>query len=184
MKYISCIAFILLAGCSLFGKRDGIKDYGEPTSAGFRVIYEDQGSVATGRLTKAEIFALFDQAQAKSARELITGHGVSAGTFDLYARKSTKYKLIDNKNFAIDASNTGFASGVSYGNIIWVCLYSRKVVDRPDQIPEGTPAWTIVEFAVNNVQKWSYGWLDPANPFPALTHELGHRILPNEFHHD
>ncbi len=178
MRLIVIVPLVLIASCSLFGKRDKQKDFGEPTPAGYRVEYTDQGSVASGRLTKAEILLLFDAAQLKAKQDLIADHGVTLQQYELYAR-STSYHLVDNKNFPANVSSTGFASGMTFGSQILVALYTRRVVTVKTDIPPGTPPWTIVRFN----GKWSYGVLDRAKPFPALMHELGHRILPGKFEH-
>ncbi len=185
MRLTAIIPLLLMCSCSLFGKREKQKDWGEPTPAGFRVQYEDQGSVATGRLTKQEILALFDVAQVKAKRELTTRYGVTPQTYDAYASTS-KYLLVDNKNFPTNASSTGYASGMVIGSHVWVALYTRPIpVLSQDQIPLSAPPWTVVKFTTSaGVPKWSYGVLNSANPFPALMHELGHRILPGKFEHE
>ncbi len=184
MRLIAIFSVLLVSGCSLFGKRDKDKDWGEPTPAGFRAQYDDQGSVSTGRLTKQEVLALFDTAQAKAKQDLIAHHGVSGSTYELYAR-SFNYLLVDNKNFATNTSSTGFASGMVFGNQIWLALYGRPApVLGQDLVPASAPPWTVVKFtAGDGTVKWSYGVLNRDNPFPALLHELGHRIQPGKFDH-
>ncbi len=184
MKLVAIIPLLLMCSCSLFGKRDKQEDWGEPTPAGFRIQYEDQGSVATGRLTKHDILGLFDVAQAKAKRELTTRYDVAPQTYDAYAR-SSKYLLVDNKNFPTDASSTGYASGMVIGSHIWVALYTRPApVVIQEDVPVSAPPWTVVKFTTSTgVTMWSYGVLNGTNPFPALMHELGHRILPGKFEH-
>lgn len=184
MRLVAIIPLLLMCSCSLFGKREKQEDWGEPTPAGFRVQYEDQGSVSTGRLTRHKILELFDVAQVKAKQDLINHHGVSSQTYELYAR-SSKYLLVDNKNFPTNSSSTGYASGMVFGSHVWVALYTRPTpVLSQDQIPLSAPPWTVVKFTTSEgVTKWSYGVLNSANPFPALMHELGHRILPGKFEH-
>ncbi len=175
---------VLASGCSLLGKRKKHSDWGESTPAGFRVEYRDEGTVSTGRLTKPEIFGLFDFAQAKAKEALAAKDGVSAETYDLYARKSTNYILVDNKSFPTNDSHTGFAGGITMESRIMVSMYTRREVGDKAKIPTNAPPWTIVEFKnKSGVTRWSYGFLDRTAPFITLYHELGHRILPAKFDH-
>ena len=184
MRLAYVFSMLLMCSCSLFGKRDSRKEWGEPTSAGFRVQYDDQGSVSTGRLTKQEVLALFDVAQAKAKQDLLTHHGVSPETYELYAR-SSRYQLVDNKSFPTDVSSTGHASGMTFGSMVLVALYTRPTpVLSQDLVPTSAPPWTVVHYTpTDGVTRWSYGVLNPVNPFPALLHELGHRIIPGKFEH-
>ncbi len=178
MRILVAVSLALLVGCSLLRGRDKRKDWGEPTLGGFRVQYEDHGTVSSGRLTKSDVFLLFDFAQQNAKHELTTKYGVNPDTYDLYAR-SMHYLLIDNKNFPTSSSPTGFASGYIQNSTIIVALYSRFVARERELVPPGSPPWTVVSFD----GKWSFGLIDPKNPFPALTHELGHKILPGKFNH-
>lgn len=171
---LSLTALTALIGCS---GRDKRPEWTK-TPAGYSVQWYDQGTVATGRLTLAEILNLFDQKAIPSAINHLAQYGATPGEVKR-AAYSHAFRLIDNKNFPTSASGTGFAGGMVQENFIYLALYSRKVVATREEIPVDAPPWTIAAFA----GKWSYGILDPERPFPAIGHELGHTIYGNGFEH-
>jgi len=179
MKNMMVMTLVLLSSCSLFGKKEKLKDWGEPTSAGYRVEWADKGTTSSDRHTKAEILALFDKAMVQGREYLITRYGATLEQVNLYAH-ATRYHLIDDKRIATNASGTGFASGITYETNIYICLMTRSVVGDRESVPADAAPWTIVDLGDG---KWSYGRLDPVRPFPALGHELGHRLYGPGFEH-
>lgn len=169
----------LLAGCSLFGKKEKLEDWGSPTPAGYRVEWKDQGTVAGGTYSQLEIFQMFDEAIARAQKYLVDKYQADVGTTALYAR-STRYYLVDDKRIATNVSGTGFATGITYESNIQICLLSRKEAPPGEAIPTNAAPWTIVDLGGG---RRSYGIIDTARPFPALGHELGHRLYGPGFEH-
>lgn len=173
-------AIVLLIPSVMFGcVKDRLEDWGTPTPAGYRVEWEDQGTVAGGKYSVSEILVMFDAAMVRAQKYLVDVHGVRPEVVELYAR-STRYHLVDNKGIPEASSPTGYAAGITYENDIFVCLMHREVAASRELIPDYAAPWTIVALADG---KYSYGWVDPAWLFPALEHEIGHRIYGQSFEH-
>lgn len=168
----------VLLGCSMF-KKKGSDEWGEPTPAGYRVEWTDKGTTSGGVKTKPEILALFDLAIDRAQHYLIDKYGADRGKVALFAR-GTRYHLVDDKRIPTDASGTGFASGITYEGHIQICLMSRRVAASRGAVPSTAPPWTVVDLGDGT---WSYGVIDEARPFPALGHELGHRLYGAGFEH-
>lgn len=148
---------------------------------GYFVYYQDQGSVATGRLTLDEIYLLHSQTIDRAVQEL-NREGVPLDEGYAMAR-SYNWLLVDNVAFIASDGRTWVTGEIlrRHGQI-WVAMYAR-VEGYTTAVPSDAPPWTI-RIGFSGDVDWSrWGALDRNNAFPASKHELGHALLGRCYEH-
>lgn len=175
MVRFCALALLVLA---LSACRDDL-DRADHTPAGWPVRWKEQGTLAQGFHTKAEIYDLFDAAMIRAADEVELAHGIRAAAVLKRARRGGLFVLVDHWHFpaagAIDVPGEGFASGmIDGGSNVTVAFYNRAgggsyAASNEPQISRG---WMIYYGPVTGFLYW--GDEVDGRQFPALGYELAH----------
>jgi hypothetical protein len=129
------------------------------TPAGYRISFQDQGSMALH-----DVYVLFDQA-VEDAAIYLWRYGITHAQV-VAAAKGYPFIIHDEFYFPTSGSGTGYATGqIIYGKAIVLAFYSR-------QRNASGPAWTWFDFDGGSLMQ--SGAL-PA--VPALAHELAHHFF-------
>lgn len=176
MKYLLVLLLTLLGGCFL-----DKKDHSERTPGGWRVQYVDQGTLSGGFHTKAELYALFDGAMARSVEECALKVGLPSGYVVSKLRDLDGiYHLVDNFYFAVpdpasvvDVPGALYASGMTVSKReTWVAFYCKSE-DSPKLPSEVDPArpWTVkASTTFPGMIYWAEEY--DGRQYPALGYEL------------
>lgn len=179
---IGLSASILHLGCFL-DKIGGGSNYSSDdlTPAGWHVLWQDQGTIATGLHTKLQVYQLFDAAMSRAGAAYQVKYGIPAQAyFDAIGKHyHVGFTLIDNARFgsgggAID-SHASYATGLTQGPAVTLAFYNDN--DAGTAVPPfaNSPTWTWLHDAVNG--HWYFGTEDPGEQYPALEYETFVNIL-------
>jgi hypothetical protein len=166
---------ILLLGCR---PEDDDYDRATPTPAGYRVRYEDQGTIASGLMTGQQILEAFDAAMIRASKDLAARYGVDAGAvLSIPHHSKVAFRLVDHAWFT--SGGGGRAVGEWLGDTIIVAIHAHRSIPQGSALPADALPWTPLN--VSGVIH--YGVLDLTGFAPALAHELGHLIWGGGFEH-
>jgi len=136
---------------------------------GYRVLFEDQGTVLTSRATLTQIYEWHAQAVERAVSEVALKHNRPRP--DILALAQGKaWNLVDNCAFQV--SGAAWATGQYFpqSNTIKTCLYAWKDSTKA-QIPADAPLWTIRQDP-NGTDHWRWGVLVDGQWFPSAAHEI------------
>jgi hypothetical protein len=179
-RCLALAALVLLAPACLIHKP-------ERTPAGWKVKWEEQGTITTGLHTRLEVFQLFDAAMDRAVVECATLLSLDPG----YVHHRIKdddatYTLVDNFYFpiiggmaAVDAPDAQFASGETLDRVeVWVAFYSKAGPALPADVPTNAPPWTLRASTTYPGQNW-WGTEIQGQQYPALWYELHWQFTNN-----
>lgn len=165
---------VALLGCS----RSDDYDRATVTPAGYRVRYEDQGTIASGRMTGQEILSAFDAAMTRAAGDLAARYQIDpAVALAAPFEEKVVFHLADHAWFS--SSGGGRAFGEWLGDTIIVAVHAHRAVPQGTPIPTDALPWT----PLNVAGTIHYGVMDIPGFCPALAHELGHLLFGGGFEH-
>ena len=158
---------LLIPSCLLYGcDDDSFTDTSVVTDAGYKVRFQDRGSLALH-----DVYTLFDQAVEDAAVELWK-YGITHERVVNVCRHNYIFIGYDAFLFKTPYSGTGYATGQIGPYFIHLAFYTRQ------RNADG-PAWT--HFTWPGSTEVQSGVIPKA--FPALAHELGHHFFGADFEH-
>jgi hypothetical protein len=183
-----CTLLLALVGCSVLGSNTVPYD---STPSGWHVVWQDRGTLATGRHSKAELYASFDAAVVRACGEMQTQHGppytlgyVMTRLQDRQKSYKTFFTLVDHFQFPIAPGSADFPSATSAtglndgrGNItvaFWSGIGKDGGVATEALVPSSAPPWTHYHSSVTG--RWYWGVETPGGQYPALGYEIGHNF--------
>jgi hypothetical protein len=169
-------ALLLVPACA--GERED-KTPWESTPDGFTVVWYDQGTVSTGLLDKATLYAEFDAAMQLAADAMLVQYGTPRDTF-LAAARVHKFRLHDNIFFYYSGQRVfGYHEDNNDFNEIGVAYW--PYLTDPDTPDPAAPEWTHYYSNISNL--WYWGVHDVTRLYAALKHEVGHHLMGPGFEH-
>lgn len=181
MKTLMTVLILALAvvGCASGGHHSSSPWTVSPQ--GYRVAFEEQGSITAGLLTVAQAYEIHAKAVDRAALELKARHNIDPAITKAKAA-SAAFRLIDNHSFEFGGI---YACGqwLPAQNTVRTCLYDQRTVASIDMVPKDAPKW-MTRPGWKYPGTFVYGLRVPGNEFPSLSHELGHAITgdPNFEH--
>lgn len=150
------------------------------SSQGYRVAWQEQGSITEGRFTLAQVYEWHSKTVDRAAEDLLKRHAIPKAE-TLAAAKRVAFLLIDNHSFEI---GNAFATGqwLPQANTVKTCFYGQNTVISFEAVPKDAPKWTIRP-GYKIPGTFVYGVHMPSNEFPSLAHELGHVLRGPTFEH-
>lgn len=172
---LALTALLLLPACG----EDKDHTPWESTQDGYLVAWYDQGTLGTGLLDKATLYAEFDAAMQLAADAMLAQYGTPRDTFFAVARLH-KFRLHDNIFFYYSGQRVfGYHKDKKDFNEVGVAYWPF----RTDPVaPDPTaPLWTHYFSTISNL--WYWGVHDVTALYAALRHEVGHHIFGAGFEH-
>jgi len=166
MKSLIIVLALAFAGCA---SRHHSSSPWTVSPQGYRVLFEDQGTVSTDRAALPQIYEWHSKAVERAVSEVALKHSRPRPDILALARGKA-WNLVDNCAFQV--SGAAWAAGRYFpqSNTIKTCLYAWKDGTKA-QIPAAAPLWTIRQDP-NGTDHWRWGALVDGQWFPSAAHEI------------
>ncbi len=187
MWYYSCVVqsklilllavALVLPACEDDGEHD--RDYrrADKTPSGFHVQFDDQGTLSTGLMTKAKVYALFDKAFVEAGDIFEVKNGVPLQSF-LAAPHDQRlvFRIVDHWHYY--SVHNGWVSGEHYGEGTLLLSFWAQRLKPLGAVANPWTLWT------NGTGQTYYGDLPGGAGFrDIIIHEMGHVFFGPSFGH-